>query len=92
MKHVKIITDRENLRQADELMVELIKARHDQVAYSRDTVDCSDRKSCLRAKKIVNEYAVTKLPFVVISDEDGEYAAVYSEEGPITPERVNAKL
>lgn len=49
------------------------------------------------AQKIVNDYAVTKLPFVLLVDDslpegEQEYAAVYSEEGPITIERINAKL
>lgn len=92
MKYIKIITDKENLREADELMVRLMRDHQEHVGYSRDTVDCSNRKSSQTAKKIINDYAVSKLPFVLISDDDSGYAAVYSEEGPITPERVNAKL
>lgn len=44
------------------------------------------------ANKIANDYAVTQLPFVLITEGDNEYAAVYSEEGPITIERINNKL
>jgi hypothetical protein len=49
------------------------------------------------ANKIVNDYAVTKLPFVLLVDDSlpedkQEFAAVYSEEGPITIDRINAKL
>lgn len=44
------------------------------------------------ANKIVHDYAVTKLPFILLCDlEDKPYAALYSEEGPITIERINAK-
>lgn len=41
-----------------------------------------------RANKIINSYAVTKLPFVLISTDDKEVAAVYSEEGDITLDRI----
>jgi hypothetical protein len=49
------------------------------------------------ANKILNDYAVTQLPFVLLIDSElpegrQEYAAVYSEEGPITIERINEKL
>lgn len=45
------------------------------------------------ARRIMREYAVTQLPFAIISDEDGqEYATVYSEEGPITLDRINEKI
>jgi hypothetical protein len=45
------------------------------------------------ARRIMNDYAVSELPFVLISHGDGEeYAAVYSEEGPITLERINEKV
>lgn len=44
------------------------------------------------AQKIMNDYAVTQLPFVLLCDEeDKAYSAVYSEEGPITIERINQK-
>jgi hypothetical protein len=49
------------------------------------------------ANKIVNAYAVTELPFVLLIDDElpedkQEYAAIYSEEAPLSIERIKAKI
>lgn len=64
--------------------------------------DTQDKKFIPKrtANKLKDDYAVTKLPFVLLAEEDelGDneigfpYAAVYSEEGPITIERIKNKL
>lgn len=58
-------------------------------------MDSSDFKTRRQASRIVNEYAVTQLPFILLfedqRDEEG-YAAVYSEDRPITIERIQEKI
>lgn len=56
-------------------------------------VESSDFKSRRGGRKIASDYAVSEFPFLLLVDEDGqEFAALYSEDGPITAERINDKL
>lgn len=67
------------------------------VNFELKNVDSKHFYTARDAKKVMNDYAVTKLPFVLLIDDSlpedrQEYAAVYSEDGPITIERINEKL
>lgn len=55
-------------------------------------IDSRDTKTRRTAQRIVNNYAVSQFPFILLVDGDEEYAAIYSEEGPITVERINEKI
>ena len=60
------------------------------ILYFADSKLTSDKR---KVNKIINEYAVTQLPFVLLHEDDKEpFAAIYSEEGPITVDRITAKL
>lgn len=92
-KTIKIVVDNQTLNEGFKLVT-----REDGVTLFPDfkvelhNVDHKGFIAKRNANKIVNDYAVTKLPFVLLCDGDKEYAAVYSETGDITQERINEKL
>ncbi len=71
--------------------VKMISDRGAQLAFW--SVDTTVFKARRYANKVVNDYSVTELPFVLFVDDDGkEYAALYSEEAPLTMDRIMSKL
>jgi hypothetical protein len=90
MKTIKFVIDNETqhfkddtfwIESLDDTMVQFLNVNSKHFHTARD------------AKKLMSDYAVTELPFALFIDENGdEYAACYSEEGPITLDRINAKL
>lgn len=98
MKTIIFVSDKEVRRSmVDPLSVEVMKELKGQATFAIVSVDQGTFTAKRTANKIVNDYAVTQLPFVLLTDGERpegeqEYAAVYSEEGPITVERIKAKL
>lgn len=98
MKVIDIIYDNESSPDVDELVNRIHQEVPEGVAMVMTAnKDSRERSSSRRANNVIHTYAVTQLPFVVLSDydrEDGDrvYAALYSEEGPITIERIQEKL
>lgn len=94
MTTLEVVHDKETAG----ICVELIQAMNDgkfikDVSVFPNSVDSKKFIHARRANKFVNDYAVTQLPFVLLVDEKlNEYAAVYSEETPITIDRINEKL
>jgi hypothetical protein len=96
MKTIYIVSNKEVRSQVDKLLVKPSKITG-QTFIEIASVDCPDFNTRREANAVMNKYAVTKLPFVLLIDRDlpedkQEYAAVYSEEGPITVDRINTKL
>ena len=96
MKIIKFISNKEVRPYVDRLMMHSKKFK-EQLFFELLSVDCKDFITRRDATTTMHKYAVTKLPFVLLIDDSlpedkQEYAAVYSEEGPITVDRINAKL
>ena len=101
MKTIKFISNKEVRQEVDVLMVNFFKPLNKGFnknmfteLLSTDSKDFITRRD---ATTIMHKYAVTKLPFVLILDDElpedkQEYAAVYSEEDPITVDRINNKI
>lgn len=97
MKSIKIVVNNEISAE-----VKKIVTYSEDSKYAEDTfanlniefynVNSTDFTHHRKANKIVNDYAVTKLPFVLLCDGDKEYAAVYSEDKDVTIERIIEKL
>lgn len=90
---VKVLTSRELHKEVLELVKQTSNELKDhqfifQILVENSKIFLEKR----RFNKIINTYAVTKLPFVLISEDDKDIAAVYSEEMPITVERILEKL
>ena len=82
---------------------ETIAILHNECYYNKPVkfevwhADVKSSKSKRESRRVISKYAVTKLPFVLLIDDElpkdeQEYAAVYSESGPITIDRINEKL
>lgn len=92
MKRIKLIVDRQS--EVSELASELCTLGINIDLMNTEVGTFTSKRA---ANKIVNDYAVTRLPFALLIDSElpedqQEYAAVYSEESPITIERIQQKI
>ena len=97
MKTIHIVTNKETKSECDKLVADISKKKELRVFIEILNANSTNFLTKREAGSVINKYAVTKLPFVLLTDNDlpedkQEYAAVYSEEGPITIDRINAKL
>lgn len=95
MKKIQIINDREHPLDQMPFMEDGPGKQEllDEVLYWEIfNLDMVTGKGQRYARRIIGEYAVTELPFMLLLEDDEVYAALYSEEGPITIERINEKL
>lgn len=92
-----MISDRTVRADVDRLFSGLVRLKYKDLSYAINSTDQGTFQSKQEATRVVNAYAVTQLPFVLLIDDTlpedkQEYAAVYSEEGPITIDRIKEKL
>ena len=97
MKTIHIVTNKETKSECDKLVADISKKKELRVFIEILNANSTNFLTKREDGSVINKYAVTKLPFVLLTDNDlpedkQEYAAVYSEEGPITIDRINAKL
>lgn len=89
---IEIVSDKANSAISDQLYLDTIDKVDAKFIISKLLVNSKDFKTNRRAKQIINQYAVTKLPFILISENKIGKTAVYSEEMPITIERIITKI
>lgn len=95
VKTLKLLVDHDSFTEAMDFMHNETQTEDfsEPLNWEIYNVDSNVYKTKRAARKMVNDYAVTAFPFVLILDEDDEaYAAIYSEDAPITIERINEKL
>jgi len=92
MKTITIVCDFSTSSVADDLAQSLENTLGDFPSVEVASIDRGSFASKRSAKKIANDYAVTMYPFVVLKDNEEVTGAVYSEEGPVTVERILNKL
>lgn len=92
-KSIEVVVERGTAKKVSEELLTDSPADAQQIFWQEFDSAMYIEDHTRQAKKIMNDYAVSILPFVLIKNENGDaIGAVYSEEGPVTLDRIIEKV